>query len=78
MSTRGAHSWVVKIPTGFLLDDAPDFERFFFLTSNMEIDVARILGEAKNQAKNLSQIKKGNVTIDKNLRQYSIIIEKGD
>lgn len=68
----------VKLPSGFLLDDAPDFERFFFITSNLEIDVARILGKAKNQAKNLSQIEKGNVTIDKNLRQYSIIIKKGE
>jgi hypothetical protein len=78
LSTALQKSKKVKLTTGFLLDDAPDFERFFFLTSNSEINVARILEKARNRAKNLSLIKQGNLKIDKHLKQYSIIIKKGE
>jgi hypothetical protein len=39
------------LSTSYELDDAPDFERFFFITSKSEIDVQAILNSAKVLAK---------------------------
>jgi hypothetical protein len=35
---------VVALGHSYELDDAPDFERFFFVTSNESVDVARVTG----------------------------------
>lgn len=43
---RGVHA----LEYGYQLDDAPDFEQFFFVTSTQPIDVARLLEQAEARA----------------------------
>ena len=60
------------------LDNAPGFERFFFITSGVEIDAAEILRKAGTLANNPDRAKKDNMDLHESLNQYSVIIIKGD
>ena len=60
------------------LDNAPGFERFFFITSSVEINAAEILKKAAILANNPDRVKKDNIDLPENVNQYSIIIIKGD
>ena len=66
------------LPNAFELDDAPEFERFFFLTSDSPIDVDGILLEAQDMAKNLEQIRQNNLDLPESFKQYSVLILKGE
>ncbi len=66
------------LPNAFELDDAPDFERFFFLTSDSPIDVDGVLQEAKDLAKNPAQVRQNNLDLPESYEQYSVLILKGD
>ncbi len=60
------------------LDDAPDFERFFFLTSEAPIDVDDVLIKVKGQATKPQQVKRSGLDLPENIKQYSILILKGE
>jgi len=60
------------------LDDAPDFERFFFLTSETPIDVDDILIKVKDQAAKPQQVIRSDLDLPESLKQYSILILKGE
>jgi len=60
------------------LDDAPDFERFFFLTSVTPIDVDDILMKVKDQAAKPQLVKRSDLVLPENLKQHSILILKGE
>lgn len=66
------------LPNAIELDDAPGFERFFFITSDFQIDVADILGKAENLARNPAQAAQEELDLPESLRQYSILIRKGE
>lgn len=66
------------LPHAFELDDAPKFERFFFLTSDSPIDVARVLEEARDLAKQPEQVQTKDLDLPQDLVQYSILILKGE
>ena len=66
------------LPSAIELDDAPEFERFFFLTSDSPIDVDGILQEAQDLAKNLEQVRQNNLDLPENFQQYSVLILKGE
>lgn len=66
------------LPNAIELDDAPRFERFFFLTSNSPIDVEGVLKEARNLAKNSAQVQQQNINLPEHFRQYSVLILKGE
>jgi hypothetical protein len=51
----------VLLKNAYELDDAPEFERFFFITSPEPIDGAKLLKEAEEAAKDRENIKKGSV-----------------
>ncbi|HEX3020396.1 MAG TPA: hypothetical protein VHP36_08830, partial [Chitinispirillaceae bacterium] len=57
------------------LDDAPDFERFFFIYSNHEINVSSILDAAKKMAKSDTAIN-GNIILPPGINQMSLIFKK--
>ncbi len=60
------------------LDDAPDFERFFFLTSETPIDVDDVLIKVRDQAAKPQQVKRSDLDLPEKLKQYSILILKGE
>lgn len=60
------------------LDDAPDFERFFFLTSETPIDVDTVLTKVQDQAGKPQQVKRSDLDLPENFKQYSILILKGE
>ena len=66
------------LPSAFELDDAPEFERFFFLTSDSPIDVDGVLQEAQDLAKNLEQVRQNNLDLPESFHQYSVLILKGE
>jgi anti-sigma-K factor RskA len=67
----------ILLPNAIELDNAPGFERFFFITSNVEINTAEILKKARILANNPDRAKKENMDLPENVNQYSIIIIKG-
>ena len=66
------------LPNAFELDDAPGFERFFFLTSRTPIDVGAVLKELEILAENPEQTKKTGLDLPENLKQFSFLIFKGE
>jgi len=66
------------LPNAIELDDAPGFERFFFLTSGFPIDVDVVLKGLEDVAKNPEQVKIRSLDVPENLKQYSILILKGE
>lgn len=66
------------LPNAIELDDAPGFERFFFLTSEYPFNVNSVLKEAQNLAKDYEKIQKQNLTLPRNFDQYSVLILKGE
>ena len=68
----------ILLPNAIELDDAPGFERFFFITSRVEVNAAEILKKAMTLASNPDRAKKDNIDLPENVNQYSIIIIKGD
>jgi hypothetical protein len=77
-STRLELSKQSLLPSAFELDDAPEFERFFFLTSDSPIDVGGVLQEAQDLAKNLEQVRQNNLDLPESFHQYSVLILKGE
>jgi hypothetical protein len=66
------------LPTAFELDDAPEFERFFFLTSESPFDVTGVLEQAQDLAKHSDQVRKKNLDLPESFNQYSVLILKGE
>lgn len=64
------------LPHAYELDNAPDFERFFLITSKSEIKAAKILEKARFLAHNPGRARVANLELDKTLNQFSILIEK--
>jgi hypothetical protein len=66
------------LPNAIELDDAPDFERFFFVTSATQIDVNDILEKAHMLAASPSQIPLAEFVLPDDMKQYSILVLKGE
>ena len=65
-------------PNAIELDNAPEFERFFFLTSKNEMDVEDILIRAKSLAADLGRARGGDINVPEHIHQSSILIVKGE
>ena len=65
------------LSTSYELDDAPDFERFFFITSKSKIDVQTILDSAKVWAKHPQTSDLAELDLPDSFSQYSLLIKKG-
>lgn len=61
---------------GYQLDDAPGFERFFFVTSDKEFNPERILEKAREFAQNTNQAKRSRLSLPKGFEQASILLRK--
>jgi hypothetical protein len=66
------------LPNAIELDDAPKFERFFFLTSESPIDVNGVLQKAQDLANNPEQVQRKNLDLPVSFKQYSVLILKGE
>jgi hypothetical protein len=79
---KGSTSLVLRkksfLSNAIELDDAPAFERFFFITSESEIDVVKILKAAESLAQDLDRVQQDKLDLGGNLKQYSILIRKGE
>jgi hypothetical protein len=67
----------VLLANAYELDDAPGFERFFFITSDAEIDVEDILKRAKALANDSHRAKIDDIRLPHSFTQFSILIIKG-
>ena len=66
------------LQTSYELDDAPGFERFFFVTSKSEIDAREILRSARLLAGAPDKAGSGSLTLPASQDQFSIILIKGE
>jgi len=66
-----------SLPNAIELDDAPGFERFFFLTSGSPIDVHAVFNAVKDAARDPEQVRQTGLDLPESLKQYSILILKG-
>jgi len=66
----------INLPNAYELDAAPEFERFFFITSDSLIDVAEILSLAKILSQDLDQAKTEELELEDVLKQSSILLVK--
>ena len=67
-----------SLPNAIELDDAPGFERFFLITSESPIDVDDILNKAENLAKDPERAEQAELDLPDSIKQYSILILKGE
>ena len=65
------------LPNAIELDDAPDFERFFFLTSLSPIDPRDVLEAAEALAKDPDRIGSESLALPEHIEQHSVLIRKG-
>jgi hypothetical protein len=72
---RGAE---IPLPYAYELDDAPQFERFVFLTSNTALDVEQILTQARLVAADPDRARSAALPTGKDVDQYSVVIKKGN
>lgn len=64
------------LPSSYELDNAPDFERFFFVTAMKELDVKDIIKKAEELAASLASAKTGSLELPESHHQFSILLQK--
>ena len=67
----------VHLKFSYALDDAPDFERFFFVTSSTPFDINVLLSKAQQLTEHRATSKTATLSLDDTLQQTSITIQKG-
>jgi len=68
----------VYLGSSYELDNALAFERFFFITSMSEINVANVLQQAKKLAHDFKRAKTNSIELVGSFKQTSVLILKGD
>jgi hypothetical protein len=76
-SARLVGDRLVTTLSAYELDDAPGFERFFFITSKTEIDTRDLVERARDLAKSLPDAQKERLNLPRALSQHSILLKKG-
>jgi len=66
----------VSLASAYELDDAPVFERFFFVTSDGPFDVNAVLESARALARNSEAARREPLPLPGSLSQTSVILEK--
>jgi hypothetical protein len=69
------------LPHGYELDDAPEFERFFFVTpedAGGEIDVAAVIERAQSLASEPEAARERPLPVPDTLQQWSLVVRKGN
>jgi hypothetical protein len=67
----------VPLPVAYELDDAPAFERFFFVTSDAPFDVNAVLESARELAREPERARREPLSLPPSLSQFSLVLEKG-
>ena len=62
----------------YKFDNAPKFERFFFVSSNKAFKVKDLIANIKNFAKYTANIKEDKIKLPKDFTEYSITLNKED
>ncbi len=70
------NSGSVLLPYSYQLDDAPEFERFFFLVSQEEFSLQRVLESAEEMAAGRNHGRHGTLQLPAGIKQYSRMILK--
>ena len=68
----------VRLTKSFQLDDAPRYERFFFIVSENVFIKERILNKVKEMVKNPIHAQKGKLQLGNTFKQISILLVKGE
>ena len=68
----------VSLPYAYELDDAPSFERFFFITSDDPFDIADVEEAVYALASKLKKTRKKSLNLPLGFKQYSVILNKGE
>lgn len=66
------------LTSAYELDNAPDFERFFFVTAEEEIDVTEIIIQAEKLADSSQLSKTKDLDLPDSYQQFSILLKKGE
>ena len=66
----------VLLSSSYELDDAPDFERFFFITAAEEIDVQDILRKAEALTNSAASAKTAMLELPEFYHQFTMLLEK--
>lgn len=66
----------ILLSSAYELDNAPDFERFFFITATEEIEVQSILAKAETLALSPASAKTSNLELPESYNQFSILLKK--
>jgi hypothetical protein len=66
----------VTVPHGYELDDSPDFERFFFVTSSTSVSTQGVLRAGRELARDLRQAQSARLQLPEELAQDSILLRK--
>ena len=75
-TTRLEQDKKIPLTHAYELDQAKEFERFFFITSNSEINVTDILKSVEDLAGDPAEAKKENLNLSSALHQISILLVK--
>ncbi|MFW6312440.1 MAG: hypothetical protein ACOC2N_00965 [Spirochaetota bacterium] len=67
-----------SLPYGYELDDAPEFEKFYFITSEDAFDVSEILGSVRNQVDDIVDAPDTAMRVPVGFAVESITIRKGE
>ncbi|NIM90726.1 MAG: hypothetical protein GTO17_07230 [Candidatus Aminicenantes bacterium] len=62
--------------SAYELDNAPDFERFFFITAMEEIEVQRVIKKAEELALSLASARTTRLELPESYSQFSILLQK--
>lgn len=74
MASRLRSGGLVPLDSAYRLDDAPQAERFFLVTSNVEFPVAGVLAAASRPG--LDPLRDGRLPIDPHFAQASFLLKK--
>ncbi len=66
----------ISLPYAYELDDAPLFERFFFITSDEPFDLAVVRDAAHTLASQVKRAERKRLKLPPGFKQYSIILRK--
>ncbi len=68
----------VLLSSAYQLDDAPGFERFFYISSRRPLRMKEIAEAAERLAKNPDRSRTAALQLKNDIQQFSIIIKKSD
>lgn len=64
------------LSSAYELDNAPDFERFFFITAMEEIEVQSVIKKAEELALSPASVKTARLELPESYSQFSILLKK--